>query len=124
MKRAAAFPSVTLADLAVMRLPPPNISPWELDADALELRLVGRGVGYSVDLRRCLTSAAVLDWVVQVAKKTWATDDIVAQLVRALAWALDAQGTLCSFGANGAPGGKLSPDDVRRLVRRAAEETA
>ena len=59
--------------------------------------LLGPGE-YEVDLERCTTSAQVLDWIVQVSKKTWATDAIVADLVRALDDVLDMQGTLCPFG--------------------------
>ena len=59
--------------------------------------LLGAGE-YEVDLERCTTPAQVLDWIVQVSKKTWATDAIVADLVRALDDLLDMQGTLCPFG--------------------------
>ena len=53
---------------------------------------------YEVDLERCTTPAQVLDWIVQVSKKTWATDVVVADLVRALDDLLDVQGTMCPFG--------------------------
>ncbi len=40
--------------------------------------------GYQIDLERCNSSAEVLDWIVQVSKKTWATNEIVGSLVKHL----------------------------------------
>jgi hypothetical protein len=65
---------------------------------------------YEIDLERCRTSAEVLDWIVQVSSKSWASDATVGELVRALADVLDPQATLCSFGR------ERGPLDVRGLL--------
>jgi hypothetical protein len=54
-----------------------------------------------VDLSRCRTSAELLDWIYQVCQKTWATDAILAGLIRALE--LNPQATFCSFGKERGP---------------------
>jgi hypothetical protein len=80
---------------------------WYLDRVNLTLALSpsGRRLSgllcpgeYEVDLEGCTTPAQVLDWIVQVSKKTWATDLVIADLVRALDDLLDMQGTMCPFG--------------------------
>ena len=50
---------------------------------------------YEVNLDECNTSAGVLDWIAQVAETTWATNDGLANLVRALDDILDFQASLC-----------------------------
>jgi hypothetical protein len=35
---------------------------------------------YWVDLERCRTAAEVLDWIMRVAKKSWADDETLASL--------------------------------------------
>lgn len=84
---------------------------WELDTDVLVLRCRD-GYGYEVDLERCLTPAAALDWVMQVASKAWASDAVLADLVRALRAVINPQSNLC-------PGGtarELTLEDVAALV--------
>jgi hypothetical protein len=56
-----------------------------------------------VPLDRCRTSAEVADWIFQISSKTWATDAVLAGLVRALRTLLDPQATLCSFGEERGP---------------------
>jgi hypothetical protein len=68
---------------------------------------------YWVDLERCLSSAQVLDWIAQVAGKSWATDEVLAGLVRALNDVLYLQGHLCGWGVDH----ELSKAQVRKLVR-------
>ena len=78
---------------------------WRFIADARVLELhdaEGRWF-YEVDLERCRTSAEVLDWIIQVSQKTWATDARLAGLVRALDEILNPQATLCSFGKERGP---------------------
>ena len=58
---------------------------------------------YEVDLERCDTSAALLDWIIQVSGKIFATDRVVAGLIRALDDLLNPQATLCSFGYERGP---------------------
>jgi len=73
------------------------------DAAVLELRdSTGRWL-YEVDLARCRTSAEVLDWLVQVRNKRWATAAIVAGLIGALDDLLHLQATLCSGGHERGP---------------------
>ena len=60
----------------------------------------GHGYLYEIDLDRCRTSAEVLDWIMQVNAKTWATAGIMKDLLDALHDLLDPQGTMCSFGAS------------------------
>ncbi|MGI8514051.1 MAG: hypothetical protein ACR2NT_02735 [Acidimicrobiia bacterium] len=73
---------------------------------------------YEVDLERCLTSAQVLDWICQVAGKTWADDQTLAGLVRAIDDILHPQGTLCSFGTSRT----ITRPDVKGLVARYVTE--
>jgi len=108
------FPSVTLAEL--MAEPPPvdaGSRSWDLDPEQLVLRCRPEcGCRYEIDLERCLTSAEVLDWLCQIAKKAWATDAILADLVRALNAVLDPQSNLCPGGAPR----KLTEHQVAELV--------
>jgi hypothetical protein len=57
-------------------------------------------LGYVVDLDRFRSSSVALDCIMQVAKKSWATDACTAGLVRALNDILQPQANLCSCGAN------------------------
>ncbi len=78
---------------------------WIFDRDRLVLNFFndeGRWV-YDIDLERCRTSAQVLDWIMQVSKKSWATDLVIASLVRMLDEILDPQGSMCSFGIERGP---------------------
>jgi hypothetical protein len=56
----------------------------------------GSGNYYYIDLDRCSNNAAILDWIIQVSKKRWATSEIVGDLVISLNEILDIQGTFCS----------------------------
>jgi hypothetical protein len=61
-----------------------NWNGWTFDRQTLELIWPPRG--YVVDVEHMTTSAAVLDMIMQVGKKTWATDACLVGLVRALTW--------------------------------------
>lgn len=90
---------------------------WHLDTERSCLVLGDAATGkwtYEVDLDECGTSAAVLDWIVQVAGKIWATDEVVAGLVRKLDEVLDLQATLCSGGV------EQGPIDAELTMRRVA----
>jgi hypothetical protein len=56
--------------------------------------------GYEVDVERCNTPAAVLDWIAQVAGKTWALEqpECIGELVIALDTLFHLQAILCPFG--------------------------
>jgi hypothetical protein len=73
----------------------------------------GGGV-YPIDLERFTSSAEMLDIIMQVGKKDWATDACLAGLVRALNDLLQPQGTLCSCGADKT----LTTAQIRKLVKR------
>ena len=71
---------------------------------------------YSIDLDRCLTSAQVLDWIYQVARKGLA-NDVVAGMVRAIGDLLGPQANLCGFGQSK----EMTRAEVRQLVDAWAE---
>lgn len=93
--------------------------PWVLEPDTRVLALYsehGNHV-YEIDLDGCTTSAAILDWLCQVTGKVWATDDVLAGLVRALDDVLQPQGNLCGWGRSST----ISRSDVVRLVNEATD---
>jgi hypothetical protein len=99
--------------------------PWRLDADTYELYTEAGGYRYGIDLETCVSSAEVLDWICQIADKTWGDDDgthdqIVSGLVDALIQLLHPQANLCSWGKSS----RLSKGAIRRLIQRyrSAEE--
>ena len=69
---------------------------WRLYDDHLEYG----GRGYSFNLSNVTSSAAVLDKIMQIAGKTWATDECLAGLVRALDDIFHPQALLCSCGGD------------------------
>jgi len=93
-----------------MNLPPEvdpvyAATPWELDSEALTLVLNetasdGRKAWAYVDLERCSSAQEVLGWIFYITAKRWATDAVVAGLVRDLSLYLDT-GALCHGGNGG-----------------------
>ena len=82
-----------------------NDPAWKFDPDRLVLDLYdgeGRWI-YEVDFERCSTSAEVLDWIFQVAGKTWCTDKILGGLIHMLDKILHPQATLCGSGRERGP---------------------
>ena len=69
---------------------------WVLDKETLVLR--HKGTDYEIDLEACNNSAQILDWIIQVSQKTWATNDVIGEFVRALDDILDIQGHFCGGG--------------------------
>lgn len=67
------------------------------------VEFIHRPSGYPIDIDRCTTSAELLDWLMQVAKKTWANDATLAGLCRAFNDVLRPQATLCSGGVEVGP---------------------
>jgi len=55
---------------------------------------------YEIPLEQCNSGAEISDWIFQVTKKTWCTDQILAELVRSLNEILDPQQNFCSWGEN------------------------
>lgn len=76
--------------------------PWKFDAKAISLVFEpgesGDGYDYDIDLEKCTSSAEVLDWIAQVAQKSWVDDAALGSLVRKLDRLLDLQATLCGGG--------------------------
>ena len=91
----------------------PEWGPWHLDSDVYVLWTRTPGYRYEVDLERCTTSAQVLDWICQVARKEWpGRDHIIAGLITALDDVLTPQAHLCSSGQSK----RLSKSAIRELV--------
>ena len=67
---------------------------------------------YYVDLERCRTSAELLDWIFQINQKTWATPEIVKDLLDAIDDLLCPQATLCSGGMAGSAGKRIDPVEL------------
>ena len=66
---------------------------------------------YSIPLDRCLGAAQILDWIAQISHKSWATDAILADLVRALDDIIDLQENVCGLG-------REPKDTAERVARR------
>lgn len=49
---------------------------------------------YYVELTRCTCFAEAWDWVAHISCKTWATDEVLAGLVRALTELFDSKGII------------------------------
>jgi hypothetical protein len=90
---------------------------WRLQGFCLAYHHPRRSGEYTIDVERFTTSAAVLDMVCQVAKKTWATGDCIHGLVRAINDIFNPQGSLCSFGI----GKEMPLSDVKRRVAEWSE---
>jgi len=89
-------------------------NPWRLNLDEFLLEL--EDGTYEVALDDCRTSAEVLDWITQIAAKSWGTDAIVAGLVRALEVLIEPQTHLCSDGEEGGPV-VWDPEDIVNNIR-------
>lgn len=74
---------------------------WEIDDNTMTLDLIDKDHEYYVEISRCNSSAEILDWIIQVSKKTWVTDNILASLVRRLDHYIDLQANVCSYGRDG-----------------------
>lgn len=80
---------------------------WKYDKSRLVLELdrpdrYGGRDWYEVDLERCDSGAAILDWVLQVAAKAWASEEDIGYLIRALESTVGPglQGLVCPGGVN------------------------
>lgn len=68
--------------------------------------------GYEIDLTRFTKPAEALDWICQIAGKTWATDEVLAGLVRAINVMVEPQAVLCPWGQ----AQQLSGDELQELL--------
>jgi len=64
---------------------------WKLDLSDMVIEATGKH-WYEIDLDRCKSAKEILDWIIQVQKKSWATDEIVSDLVLILNDIIDIQG--------------------------------
>jgi hypothetical protein len=64
----------------------------------LVCRIPGHRACYDISLSTCVRAAEVLDWIAQINKKSWATREMVGDLVRAFDDLFHLQAVFCSFG--------------------------
>ena len=99
---------VTAVDLmeASMKVPYPvsgdSWGAWRFDAERLTLNYIDeqRGDLYEIYLDEMSSSSHMLDWIMQIQSKTWASAKDIGDLVQALADLFDPQSTLCSMGSS------------------------
>jgi hypothetical protein len=72
---------------------------WKLNRKAMALTLEIHP-WYEIDLERIRDSAEMLDWIFQIFKKTWATPDIIYDVLNAFESIFEPQANLSSFGRN------------------------
>jgi hypothetical protein len=73
---------------------------WRYDAKSLVIAYYDEKgkLMYEVDLKRCNSSAQVLDWICQLDKKNWCGAECVGQLVQAIDDLIDPQANICGLG--------------------------
>jgi hypothetical protein len=102
----------TLAELETQRRRRTQYGRWRFDEERLVLVDTGaNGYGYEIDLEKCTTSAAVLDWIAQMRTKTWINTEDIGDLVEAFDRLIGLQSTLCGFGH------ECGPIDVAAVIR-------
>jgi hypothetical protein len=91
---------------------------WHLDKESLVLRheTLSASHGYTIDLLRCTTSAALLGWIMEIDAGIGAP---ILGLVRAFDDILQPRINLCPEGEP--KGRKLGPREIRELVAAAHE---
>lgn len=98
-----------------------SLKHWQYDPQQNALLLGFKGCIYDIGLDRCNSNAQIMDFFAQVAKKDWATAEIVGELVIAVNALLDLQGHLCGC-AIGSPhkdidGGKLAVSRYKQMLK-------
>lgn len=68
--------------------------PWEFDSENLTLT----HEGYEIDLETIDSPAEMLDWISQLAQKSWITPDALGHLVLAFEDIFSPQANLCGSG--------------------------
>ena len=75
----------SMEELASVKVPYPKQGDkwgnWRFDAERLVLVYQKGRHNYEVDLERMTNSSHTLDWIFQVAGKTWASAEVLGQLV-------------------------------------------
>ncbi len=97
---------------------------WKLDSERLVLEYpaypdAAGETHYRINLGDCTSSAHVLDEIMQIAGKNWATDECLAGFVHAINDILEPQANLCSFGMDLI----LNRERIACLVRQASSES-
>jgi hypothetical protein len=83
---------------------------WRYNAKLLTLTHVAEH--YEIRLDECSTSAQMLDWIFQLATKTWMTSEDIGDLIHALKDIINPQANLCSFGT-------IKTLDVKKYLAKA-----
>jgi hypothetical protein len=105
--------AIALSDIPACRFPHRDWGGWELSGTWLQYA-VKPSYDYDLDLCCFTSSAAMLDMIMQVASKTWANNDCIAGLVRALQDVLYPQGGLCNCGGDH----RLGTKEIERRCRQ------
>jgi hypothetical protein len=94
----------TMQELANVKAPYPKHGDkwgkWKFDVERLVLVYRKGRHNYEVDVERMTNSSHTLDWIFQVAGKSWASPEDVGQLVFAIDDLISPQANLCSFGGD------------------------
>jgi hypothetical protein len=90
---------------------------WHLDASTLSLVLDSEGHHYAIPLGKMTDSAHMLDRIFQLSKKSWVTNEIRGDLLRAFHDLFNPQATLCS-------GGHDKKLDAKAHLRKLLSKTA
>ena len=72
--------------------------PWRFDPASLCIDNVE--TGYYINLLELKDSAGVLDWIIQISHKTWASDSDLGKLVRLIDRILGLQENICGSGVD------------------------
>jgi hypothetical protein len=87
---------------------------WKLRGTVLSYPAYPNSSSYGIDLTRFVSSAKVLDIIMQVSGKTWATDKCIAGLVHAIDDILYPQSNLCSAGSDK----RMTPEKIKALCQQ------
>ena len=69
---------------------------------------------YNVPLERCNSSAAILDWIIQISQKLWITREDIGYLVEALDDIFTLQSNFCGSEYEHSDG---KPDYAKRILK-------
>ena len=109
---------VPLSELPAYEPPDPDtdhdFGVWHYYANDRSLVTTAGGGEYWIELEKIDTSAKMQDWIFHIDNKTWATEAVVANLVRAFNTLFDPQQNLCSYGKDKI----LPPGFLRRKAKR------
>jgi hypothetical protein len=78
-----------------------NYGGWSVDREELYLTLSAdspSGYEYNIPLESMSTSGEMLDMIMQIAGKTWATPEMLGHMVMAMDAIFEPQANLCSWG--------------------------